>query len=95
MKVKQSSENLQIPFLLAIVGGALVALFGASVLWGWYSHNVTLIQVKATFVPMQFNTALAMLFSGLGLLIVTRVRSGTGLIFGVFVISIGSAILMS
>jgi PAS domain S-box-containing protein len=51
--------------------GGFSALLGAVVLLGWYTKNVTLIQVLPSFVPMQYNTALGFLICGMGLLIIT------------------------
>lgn len=47
-------------------------MLGFIVLFGWYSHNETLVQVSPAFVPMQYNTALGFLVSGLGLLMTFR-----------------------
>ncbi|MBT4020416.1 MAG: PAS domain S-box protein [Alphaproteobacteria bacterium] len=52
---------------LALIAGILPTLLGLVVLTGWYTHNTTLIQVSPTFVPMQYNTALGFLLSGIGL----------------------------
>jgi hypothetical protein len=46
---------------------ALQSLLGLSVLTGWYTHNLDLIQVNPAFVPMQYNTALGFVMAGLGL----------------------------
>ena len=50
--------------LICSLSALLVAILGATVLLGWYLHNVTLIQVTPIFVPMQYNTALAFLLLG-------------------------------
>ncbi len=93
--MKQIPRDLQIPYLLTIVGGVLSVILGATVMLGWYTHNVMLIQVSAVFVPMQFNTALGFLLSGLGLLVVTRERHGVaGLVIGISVMSIGALSLV-
>jgi signal transduction histidine kinase len=49
-----------------IIAAGLSSILGGVVLIGWYTHNVTLIQVFPTFVPMQYNTALGFLICGLG-----------------------------
>ncbi|KKL68166.1 hypothetical protein LCGC14_2127690, partial [marine sediment metagenome] len=49
-----------------VVSGVLPTALGCLVLFGWYTHSVTLIQVSPYFVPMQYNTALGFLFCGLG-----------------------------
>ena len=53
------------------------------------SKTVTMVQVSATFVPMQFNTALGFLLSGLGLLAITRGYRGTGVALGIFLLLVG------
>ena len=46
--------------------GATIALLGCTVLIGWYTHIVLLIQVLPSMVPMQYNTALGFMLSGVG-----------------------------
>ena len=89
MTIKPSLGNISAPYLLAIINGALSSILGVSVLIGWFTHNVTLMQVSAAFVPMQFNTALGFLLSGLGLLVVIRGSRGVGTACGIFVMLIG------
>ncbi len=52
--------------LMTIVTAGFSCVLGGVVLFGWYSHNVTLIQVSPHFVPMQYNTALEFLICGIG-----------------------------
>lgn len=66
----------------------LVAL-GLTVIFGWYMGVPALIQIHPTFPSMQFNTALGMLLSGLGLITLqlsklklTRLLAGTVLVMG-------------
>ena len=59
--------HLPVATRLLLVFGALPIVLGVVVLTGWYTHNATLIQVSAAFVPMQYNTALGFLLSGVGL----------------------------
>lgn len=40
-------------------------LIGCVVMFGWWAHNTSLIQLRADLVPMQFNTALAAFLAGL------------------------------
>ncbi|MDP7398918.1 MAG: hypothetical protein QF541_18765, partial [Lentisphaeria bacterium] len=65
--------------------GAIVALVGALVIVGWYVGNHFLIQVQPGSPPMQFNTALALILAGVGILNavtweVRPVSLGTGLL---------------
>ena len=65
------TKEERLPYLLRtliIATGGLSALLGIVVLAGWYTHTIILIQVLPTFVPMQYNTALGFLLSGLGVL---------------------------
>jgi len=48
--------------------GLATFLLGLTVLIGWHTENVTLIQILPIFVPMQYNTALGFILSGTGLL---------------------------
>ncbi len=61
-----ASESRVFRFGVTILALLVMAL-GLAVMYGWFTHNTELIQVNAVFVPMQFNTALGFLFSGLGL----------------------------
>lgn len=79
---------------LAIFAGALSMLLGAIVLVGWYSHDVTLIQINAAFVPMQYNTALGFLLSGIALLLLTSGRDQIAGIPGLAVLLIGGIALI-
>ena len=79
---------------LAILAGALSMLLGAIVLVGWYTHNVTLIQINAAFVPMQYNTALGFLLGGVALLLLTLDRDRMAGIPGLAVLLIGGITLI-
>lgn len=69
-------------FILAL----LVILFGVVVLFGWWLNISMLIQVFPTLAPMQFNTALLFVFSGLGILGAMKVRPAVGMVLGGFVV---------
>ena len=57
----------------AEVAGVVVALTGATVLYGWLDRRAELIQLGEGLVPMQFNTAFCLtLFSVALLLLLTR-----------------------
>lgn len=77
------------------IGGFLV-LLGLSVLVGWHTETVLLIQVHPSFVPMQFNTALGFLSAGLVLCGVRSRRAGvarSGTALAAFVALLGAATL--
>ncbi len=60
-----SAERLR---LIVWLLGFVVTAAGFSVMFGWYIHSPALIQILPQFVPMQFNTALCFLLSGVALL---------------------------
>lgn len=63
-------------FIAAIFCGLVSLFIGISVIYGWVSHNETLIQVFPNFVPMQFNTALGFVLLGLGMICYKRFYLG-------------------
>lgn len=74
---------------LELLLGALPAILGLSVIYGWYTHNLELIQVYANFVPMQFNTGFAFVLSGIGLIFIIKEHPAVGKAFGIAVLAIG------
>ena len=44
--------------LMVVIAGGATAALGLAVMAGWHMHNVTLVQVDATLVPMHYNAAL-------------------------------------
>ena len=72
-----------------LLAGAASAALGFVVLFGWYTENVTLVQVHPAFVPMQYNTALGFLLCGVGLLATVYGRARIGLGCGAAVGAIG------
>jgi len=81
--------NIPTSNLLSILAGTLSLLVGISVLIGWYTHNEVLIQVSSILVPMQFNTALCFVMSGLGILVISSGRRYCGIGCGSIVALIG------
>lgn len=51
---------------LALFFFSLIILLGIFVIYGWYTHDKTLIQIYPNFAPMQYNTALCFLLSAVG-----------------------------
>ena len=70
------------------------SLLGLLVLLGWYTHNTGLIQIRPQFVPMQYNTALGFLLSGVALLALVYRRPRLAGISAVIVGAIGVATLL-
>ena len=90
--IKLSNRDTSILRFFVVLGGALSSILGIVVLVGWYTHNITLIQVLPTFVAMQFNTALSFLLSGLGVIALARENrsaSSTSIVCGIAVILVG------
>ena len=80
--------------LLVTLIGALSILVGAVVLMGWHTHNIKLIQINEAFAPMQYNTALGFLLSGVALLLLVAGREWEAGVFGLAVLLIGGLTLI-
>ena len=57
--------------LLAFVAGGIAAILGLTVLVGWHTHSVSLVQLVPTLAPMPYNAALSFVLSGIGLVALT------------------------
>lgn len=79
---------------LVVFSGVVVLLLGAIVLLGWYTHNTSLIQINPVFVPMQYNTALGFLLSGVMLLFMNTNRKIIFTLIGSIVLLIGLITLL-
>jgi hypothetical protein len=79
---------------VVIIAGVFSTLLGVCVLLGWYTHNIALIQISSAFVPMQYNTALGFLLSGLGLMFLHLGFSRLLTFVGTLVLLIGSLTLI-
>lgn len=76
------------------ISGLISLALGVIVLFGWYTHSTTLIQVHASFVPMQYNTALGFLVCGIGLLAITRSKFTVAGLSGFLLILLGGLTLV-
>jgi len=83
-----------ISFSCVLLASVLSLLLGLVVLTGWYTHNLNLIQVNPAFVPMQYNTALGFVLSGLGLLALAFTRLHTAALLGSLALLLGLATLL-
>lgn len=73
---------------------AIITIFMAiTVIYGWYTDNQTLVQVVPTFAPMQYNTALGFLFSGIGGLLLSYGQFKYSRIFGILASILGASTL--
>jgi len=68
MRSRVSAPSLSLPGMTAALCGALVILLGSIVLTGWAIYSPFLVQIAPNFAPMQRNTALSFLLSGIALL---------------------------
>lgn len=58
--------------MLTYSAGLVVSIVGLLTIVGWHTHTSFLIQVNSAYTPMQYNTALCFLISGLGLITYLR-----------------------
>ncbi|HAA55899.1 MAG TPA: hypothetical protein DCE42_14140, partial [Myxococcales bacterium] len=86
----RSTQLLRITYILNTLGWILSLL----VITGWYTHNKRLIQVMPSFVSMQFNTALALLLSGLALFSLLRGRRTLTALFATLTFTLSAATLL-
>lgn len=90
-ELKQSRDTWR---SVGIWGGVLVALTGLLVLIGWYTGSEALVQLRNTFVAMQYNTALALLFAGTARLALAYDRKKAAIVFSGVVLAIGLTTLL-
>ena len=81
-------------YKLSLSCGVITLMLGVAVLFGWYAHIPTLIQVLPSFVAMQYNTALGFLVCGIGLIVINLIRTRVALIAGSFLILLGGLTLI-
>jgi signal transduction histidine kinase/CheY-like chemotaxis protein len=79
----------QLLSLTTIIAAGLSSILGGTVLVGWYTKNITLIQVFPSFVPMQYNTALGFLICGIGGLLLSFKHKRLAMVCGGIVGTIG------
>ena len=80
--------------VISQICGLVSLALGLIVLFGWYTHSTTLIQVHASFVPMQYNTALGFLVCGIGLLAIIQTRFKISRLSGFFLVLLGGLTLI-
>ena len=92
--LRESAKTHRYFWTTSLSSALIASLLGAAVLLGWYTRNEALIQINPAFVPMQYNTALGFLLSGLGLaaLAFSLQKSSTGA--GILVALIGGITLV-
>ncbi|MEO5377039.1 MAG: ATP-binding protein [Magnetococcus sp. DMHC-6] len=90
-----SNKNNNITEKLMLVNGLIVVLLGVLVLFGWYTHNLLLIQVYPNLVPMQYNTAFGFIFCGSALISFWFNRFGLACLFGIGVVMLAGVTLVA
>jgi len=90
----QSIPGKHLAYYLSWSAAIAALLLGTVVLFGWYTHDASLIQVNPAFVPMQYNTALGFALAGLGLLAMLISRSRIAMLFGMLVLLTGALTLI-
>jgi PAS domain S-box-containing protein len=81
-------------YIASPICGFISFILGVIVLFGWYTHSPTLIQVHPSFVAMQYNTALGFLACGIGLLAIFKSKEKIIKSCGLFLIFLGSLTLI-
>src|SRR5437667_2035390 len=79
-------------FFLSV--GLVVSVLGAGVMAGWYLHIFTLVQPRSASAPMQYNSALCFLLSGIGLAALYWKRTTLSLALGTIVTIVASLTLV-
>ncbi len=89
MRTEATRHGEHLPLLLAVLVGAIAF----AVILGWLLGSPTLVQLHASFVPMQFNTALGFLCAAFALAAATRHRWHITRALGAFVALVAAATL--
>ena len=74
MRTRAISAGMSWPGITGALCGALAILLGLTVLAGWTIHSPFLVQVTPDLAPMQRNTAVGFVLSGLALLGIVKSR---------------------
>jgi PAS domain S-box-containing protein len=73
--------------------GAAVAFFGGVVILSWYLYSLELVTVPTAWVPMQYNTAVGFVLTGLAVVAHCVGRRRTALVCGALAAGLGSVAL--
>ena len=83
------SQNLpKFSKILNLVIGLILSTLGLLVMFGWYIHSIPLVQLLSTLAPMQFNTALCFVLSGISLVAIVYKRLPTAIAIAIVVIAL-------
>lgn len=92
--VKQKQAAVGWSYLVVMAAGLMTTCLGLLVIMGWYSHNLTLVQVFPHIPAMRYNTALAFFLSGLALIALTQRQFKLARWLGIVVGAIGCLTLI-
>jgi hypothetical protein len=92
--ISQNKGAIPSSRLIAAVTGAISALLGATVLIGWHTNNLTLLQLHTSFVAMVYNTALGFLICGIAVTFIAFNKPKFALIGGIYGTALGTLTLI-
>jgi PAS domain S-box-containing protein len=87
--MKRESNAIRWPDLVLVGAAGFSAALGLAVLIGWHTRTVSLVQLVPGFVSMMYNTAVAFVLCGAGLLAAAYGRRRLAAAGGVLVATIG------
>ncbi|WP_462158664.1 PAS domain S-box protein [Pseudoalteromonas sp. GB56] len=88
------ASNSRTLTVIAMAFSTLLIAIGSVVIFAWFTKNYPLMKLGPDFSPMQFNTALGMLFSGMSLLALLTHRKKRCLAAAFIVFTLGFLSLM-
>jgi len=77
-----ASRSQNMLLVVTNVIGVLLSLLGCLIVVAWYLHNPAILQINPSYVPMQFNTALAFLATGVSLCLAAQGKQTTAALIG-------------
>lgn len=75
--------------IFPLLSSIIAAIIGSLVLWGWHTHNVTLIQLTPQLTGMHYNVALCFFGAGIALVAICNNYRVLPSLFGVLILSVG------
>lgn len=85
----QIKHNRQGHYTLICLLSIFISLLGLSVIYGWHTQNIKLIQISLTFAPMQYNTALGFLLCGISLPLTLLKKQTVSKVISISIILLG------
>ncbi len=74
---------------IVVLIGLLILILGCLVITGWHLKNSALVQIHPAFAPMQYNTAIAFILSGIGLIALGITWNKLALVIGTAISALG------